>query len=134
MRNPFKKVKASQEITVLTPLGTAEHRVLVANGLCCSDNAKYQGWELEYPQQSKDENTGVMVQFVSSTNKKPLKIFKDRQSLQTQVTSKLAGQSFDAKLTQVTGAKQRQSQLIWLGIAMTSLMLIIALIILLNMG
>lgn len=128
----FGKEKKEQSVIIITAKGIAEHDKLEAGTLCFADPDRFQAWELDYNQQAKEENKGHFTQFVSTLNKKPLKIFDNRPQLRSQSANQIAAQQFDEQLVQVHQAKQKQSMLLWLGIISLSILLMIGLIVFFN--
>lgn len=122
--------KKDQATKIITARGILEHKKLGAGTQCFACPDIFAAWELDYNQQAKDEKTGRYTQFVSSLNKKPLKIYQNRPQLQSQPTRNIAAQQFDEKLVQIHKQQQQQIMVRWLGIIVLALALIVALIVL----
>ncbi|OGN90745.1 MAG: hypothetical protein A2Z70_01315 [Chloroflexi bacterium RBG_13_48_17] len=122
-----------QQTIIITPKGTTEKEKLQVGSILIARPDTYEAWELDYNQQARNEKNGAFVQFVSSWNKTPIKIFENRPSIKGQSTQIIAAQQFDEKLTQTHKAQQHLSQLLWLGIFGALTVIIIGLVILFNM-
>ena len=122
-----------QETVIVTAKGIAEHDKLEVGTLCIASPDTFEAYELDYNQQARNEKTGQFTQFVSSLNKKPLKIFENRKQSRSQSTRSIAAQQFDEKLVQIHKGQQKQSMLLWLGIIILALIIIIGLVIFFNM-
>ncbi len=128
----FGRNKNLQHIFKVTAKGIVEHSRLEVGTLCCASPDTFEAWELDYNQQAKDERTGEFVQFISSLNKQPLKIYTHRPQSQSQSTAQIAAQQFDEKMVQIHKEESKKSMLLWLGIIAAILLVIIGLIVLLN--
>lgn len=126
--------KNKQAVINITAKGIAEHFKLDVGTLSIASPDTFEAWELDYNQQARNARTGEYTQFVSSLNKRPIKIFSNRPQSQSQSTKSMAAQQFDEKLVQIEKVNQRQSMLLWLGIFILALALMTGLIVLLNMG
>ncbi len=126
--------KEKQAIYKVTAQGRVEHEKLEVGTLCCANPDKFEAWELDYNQQAKDEETGGFIQFVSSLNKKPLKIYRNIPQSESHTTRQIAMQQFDEQLTTLLEKSSKNSMLLWLGIILVLLLLIIGLVVLSNMN
>lgn len=122
-----------QEVIIINARGVATHQKLEVGNLCMASDDTSEAWELDYNQQSKDVKTGKLVQFISTLNKKPLRIFKNRPQIPGLSILNIAKQEFKASIMEIEEENHRKSMLLWLGIIIMSIIVTIALIILLNM-
>lgn len=124
----------TQKIIKINARGVVKKDKLDVGYLCMSSPETYEAWEMDYNQQSKDAKTGDLVQFVSTLNKKPLKIFKNRPEITAQSILSIAKQEIRATIMEIETENQKKSMLLWLGIFLLALLLLIGIIILSNMG
>ena len=114
-----------QRTVIITPTGDIDERQLIQQTRLISWPDMFQAWELDSRQQVRDEDSGKMTQFVSSVNKRPLKIYRNRTRAAGRATEVIAAQEFDKKLTSVTEQESRHSMLLWLGIFGVSTLIVL---------
>lgn len=119
-----------QNVIVITADGFADHRKLEVGSLCFASPDDCEAWEIDYLQQSKDERTGKLFQFVSILNKRPLRIYKSRPQSKSQPTRDIARQQFYEQLLLIRKKKERQSMMLWLGIVLVILAIILGMLVL----
>ena len=115
-----------QHIIEITAKGELLKDKLEVGTLCVADPKEFKAWELDFNQQARDERSGQFVQFVSSLNKRPLKIYRNRPQAPTQATRDIAAQQFDEQLEQVQSQHPKHTMVKWLGVIMVIELMIIA--------
>lgn len=123
-----------QDVIIINARGIAKHDRLEVGNLCMASDETSEAWELDYNQQSKDAETGKMIQVISTLNKKPLRVFKSRPTIPGLSILSIAKQEFKASIMEIEEENSRKSMLLWLGIIIVLLLLIIGIVILTNMN
>jgi Txe/YoeB family toxin of Txe-Axe toxin-antitoxin module len=76
-----------------------------------------EAWEQDHNQQCKDSRTQKFVQVISDISKTPLMIFTNRPPLEGQSTNVIASRKQDEELAYMNSRKQKNSMVLWVGIA-----------------
>ena len=114
--------------------GDIERVKLEADVLYVSSPPTTEAWELDPNQQAQNEKTGEYTQFVTGTNRKPLKIYKNVPEQETKPLQTIAGQKFDEYFSYIEEKNQKQSMLLWIGIITAIIAVTIGVVVLLNMS
>lgn len=124
----------TQDVLILPETAGVEVTRLEADDLYAADHERPAAWELDFNQQAKNERTGVFLQVISVLSKKPVKIYRGKPERSSQSTTTIASNAQDRALTFQGRRKSKNSLVLWLGIFLLSLVMIIGIIVLVNMG
>lgn len=117
-----KKIK--QDICLLTETNKVKDESISDVGILHIESPETaEAWLLNQKQMCKDENTGQYVQFVSSQNCVPIKIYRNGSNEKTTDMSLISSQTDDAEMVFIDTKSSKNSQLLWIGICLALLTL-----------
>ena len=128
-----RQIERTQDVMIVNS-GDIERVKLEADVLYVSSPSTTEAWELDPNQQAQNEKTGQYTQFVTGTNRKPLKIFKNVPEQATKPLQTIAGQKFDEYFSYLEEKNQKQSMLLWIGIITVIIAVTIGIVVLVNMN
>ena len=127
----FGKKQKRQDICLLAETNSVSDERLDAGTLHAESPDTAEAWVLDSKQQCKDKKTGRYIQFVSSMNCKPIKIYRNLTQKDID-TSLISSQTEDQELTWVDYGRNKDGRLLWIGICLAMLTLTICIVVLMK--
>lgn len=120
--------RRKQNVVMIFGNGEVAEMALEADEDYIVDPGNIMAWERDFNQQFKDPSNGKFYQVISTRNKKPLRIFKERQAISGSSTDSIASRKQDEELTIMDSRKEHNKGLLWIGIIAAMMTLIVIII------
>lgn len=125
-----RRYGARQDVLLLTETGDIDGFKLEAESAYIVSPDTVEAWELDYNQQVIHEKSGRNIQVISERDKKPLRVYRFRPTLEGQSTDVIASRTQDEELAFMNTVRAKNRMLTWVGIIAALFAVVISIVVL----